>query len=180
MLAAGAGRRFGKGVPKLLAPVGGEPLVLRALAPALDAGLDEVVVVTGAYELADVLPSSVTVLRNEDWEAGQATSLQVALDWCGREGHSSVVVGLGDLLGVPAAAWRDVATAPGGPVVVATYRGRRGHPVRLDAEVWPLLPVEGEEGARALFLRRPELVTELACEGDPHDVDTREDLRRWS
>ncbi len=181
ILAAGAATRF-EGGPgeKLLALARGRPLVCWAVAPALEAGLDEVIVVSGAADLAGVLPEEVTVLRNDAWELGQATSLGVALDWCQRQGHGAAVVGLGDSPGLTAAAWSAVAAAPGGPIVVATYGGRRGHPVRLDADVWTLLPTSGDEGARNLMSRRPELVVELACEGTATDIDTREDLRRWS
>ena len=180
ILAAGAGSRFGGPGEKLRAKVGRRSLVAEAVAPALEAALDELVVVTGAVELSDLLPGEATVLANADWREGQATSLRVAVDWCQRQGHAAMVVGLGDMPGLTAEAWRAVADAPGGPIVVATYRGRRGHPVRLDAEVWPSLPLGGDEGARAVMARHPELVSELACTGRPADIDTREDLRRWS
>lgn len=181
ILAAGGGTRFG-GEPggKLLATARGRPLVCWAVEPAIEAGLDEVIVVSGAADLAGVLPEEVTLLHNEAWELGQATSLGVALDWCQRQGHGSAVVALGDTPGLAAASWRAVASSPGGPIVVATYLGRRGHPVRLDADVWTLLPTSGDEGARGLMSRRPELVVEVACEGTATDIDTREDLRRWS
>lgn len=144
---------------------------------AAAAGLDELVVVTGAVDLTAVLPShGVTVLDNPDWAQGQATSMRVAVDWCGRQGCGAVVVGLGDQPLVPPSAWRAVASAPGGPIVAASYGGRRRNPVRLDRAVWPLLPVDGDEGARVLMRQRPELVTEVACEGDPFDVDRVEDL----
>jgi molybdenum cofactor cytidylyltransferase len=180
ILAAGEGSRFGRPGEKLLAQVQGRPLLAWAIEPAGEAGLDEVVVVSGAVDLADVVPDSATLLSNDEWRLGQATSLGVALDWCQRQGHSAAVVGLGDTPGLTALAWRSVARADGGPIVVATYGGRRGHPVRLDATVWTLLPTSGDEGARTLMSRRPELVTEVACEGTPTDIDTREDLRRWS
>ncbi len=180
ILAAGAGTRFGSAGEKLLAVSRGRAIVAWAIEPALEAGLDEVIVVSGAADLRSVVPESVTLLRNDEWELGQATSLGVALDWCQRQGHTAAVVGLGDTPGLTTSAWRTVAEAGGGPIVVATYAGKRGHPVRLDAPVWTLLPTSGDEGARSLMSRRPELVVEVACEGVPTDIDTREDLRRWS
>ncbi len=180
ILAAGAGSRFGKQGEKLLAEVRGRPLVCWAIDPAESAGLDELIVVTGAFDLGDAIPIDATVLRNEEWELGQATSLGVALDWCYRQGHQAAVIGLGDMPGLTEEAWRKVADAAGGQIVVATYAGRRGHPVKLDSSVWSLLPTTGDEGARSLMTRRPELVVEIACEGAAFDIDTREDLRRWS
>jgi CTP:molybdopterin cytidylyltransferase MocA len=186
ILAAGAGTRFNREDPaanpggKLLAVARGKPLIEWAIAPAIEAELDELVVVCGAADLSGVIEESATLLRNDDWTLGQATSLRVALDWCARQGHLSAVIGLGDLPGLTAAAWRSVASARGGPMVFATYYGSRGHPVRLDAEIWSLLPISGDEGARSLANRRPELVTEVACEGTTTDIDTQEDLRRWS
>jgi CTP:molybdopterin cytidylyltransferase MocA len=186
ILAAGAGTRFTRDDPaaaagaKLLYAVKGRPLVVWAIAPALEAGMDEVVVVDGAAELGAVMPEGVTLLHNHRWHDGQATSLQVALGWCARQGHLAAVIGLGDTPGLTPAAWQSVATAPDGPIVFATYEGRRGHPVRLDASVWPLLPTTGDEGARSLASGRPELVREVPCVGSPADFDTPEALTQWN
>jgi CTP:molybdopterin cytidylyltransferase MocA len=160
--------------------VQGRALVTWAIASALDAGLDEVVVVGGAADLGSVVPASVTLLQNEHWPRGQATSLRVGLEWCAARGHQSAVIGLGDTLGLTAQAWRAVAEAPQGPIVFAAYQGRRAHPVRLDAEIWSMLPSDGDEGARALVRRHPELAREVACAGAPVDIDTPQDLQRWS
>jgi molybdenum cofactor cytidylyltransferase len=162
-----------------LVPYRGRPLVLWAVEHALAAGLDETVVVTGAVALDDVLPPGIRLVPNRDWERGQAGSVQAGIAYARTAGHGAVVIGLADQPLVPPSAWRAVA---GGdrPLVVATYAGRRGNPVRVAAGVWDLLPVDGDVGGRALMAARPDLVGEVACDGDPADVDTLEDLERWS
>ena len=186
ILAAGAGTRFNRSNPatgpgaKLLHPLRGRPMVRWVIDAAIGAGLDEVVVVAGAADLAGVVPPGVKLLHNGAWAEGQASSLRCGLEWCASRGHDRAVVGLGDQPGLAPAAWRKVAHAPGGPIVFATYDGRRGHPVGLDTEVWHRLPVSGEEGARGLARRHPELVDEVACTGSPDDIDSTEDVTPWS
>ena len=148
-----------------------------SLEQLLRAGFDDVVVVTGAVELQ--VPDGVAAVHNPRWAEGQATSLALAIDRARQRELQAVVVGLADQPFVLAEAWRAVAAAPGA-IAVATYDGRRGNPVKLDASVWDLLPVEGDAGARVVMGMRPELVTEVACAGSPADIDTPEDLRRWN
>lgn len=184
VLAAGAGRRFtasgGEG-PKPRASVAGVPMVSAVLDAVAAAGLDEVVLVQGAVDLTDLVPGGVVVLDNPRWEEGIATSLGVALGHARVAGHEAVVVGLADQPGVRAEAWNAVSIAPAvPPIAVATYRGGRGNPVRLHQTVWDLLPTTGDEGARAVMRDRPDLVREVPCNGEPHDVDSLEDLDRWS
>ena len=177
LLAAGGATRFGAG-HKLLATFRGRPLAEWAITAALDAGLDETVVVVGAVDLK--VPAGVTVLHNERWSTGLASSLAVVVGHARAAGHSAIVVGLADQPLVPSAAWRAVAAEAGAPIAVAIYDGVRGNPVRLDASVWDLLPADGDAGARVLMRDRPELVREVPCEGNAADVDTVEDLARWS
>jgi CTP:molybdopterin cytidylyltransferase MocA len=186
ILAAGGGLRFNANDPnatlgaKLFALIQDEPVLAWAIAPALDAHFDEVIVVAGAANVEAIVPDGVTLLQNDHWPQGLASSLRVGLAWCHTQGHGRAVVGLGDSPGLTKEAWSAVRDAPGGPIVFATYDGRRGHPVRLDAEVWPHLPDRGEEGARALVRRRPELAIDVACVGEPADIDTPTDLQQWS
>ena len=181
VLAAGAGSRFVSpdGTHKLLAPWRGRPVVTWAVEAARDAGLDQTWVVSGAVALDAVIPLDVEILPNLAWASGQASSLQVAVTAARAAGVDAITVGLGDQPDIPSATWRAVAEASG-PVVVATYRGRRRNPVRLADEVWDLLPTSGDEGARVLIRLHPHLVSEVACLGHPGDIDTLEDLTRWN
>jgi molybdenum cofactor cytidylyltransferase len=179
VLAAGGAKRFGTAEHKLLADFRGRPLVAWAVEHAVAAGLDETVVVTGAVDLRAVLPTGVQVVENPRWSSGQATSLQAGIGWANDHGFDAVVVGLGDQPLVPPEAWRAVA-ASSSPIAIATFDGRRRPPTRLAASVWPLLPTEGDEGARVAMARHPELVEAVACPGQAIDIDTVEDLARWS
>lgn len=181
ILAAGSSSRFAAG-SKQVAAFRGRPLVAIAAQAALDAAaFAAVVVVAGAEPLEDVVPEGVRLVHNRSWESGQASSLQAGLAAARDLDAQAIVVGLADQPMVPAEAWRLVSSfETDRPIVVATYTGARGNPVRLDRSIWDELPHEGDEGARVLMRKWPELVAAVACPGDASDVDTVEDLERWN
>lgn len=178
VLAAGGSSRFDGTGPKLLVPFRGRPLVAWALEHAGDAGLDEIIVVVGPADISSLVSSQILV-ENPRWRSGLATSLQAGVAEAERRGHGSVVVGLGDQPLVPASAWRAVGASLS-PIAVARFAGHRSPPVRLAHDVWPLLPTTGDSGARELMRARPDLVTEVPCDGYAVDIDTIEDLAAWS
>lgn len=184
VLAAGGGSRFVGTTHKLLAPLDGKPIVRHVLEAVAASGLSPIFVVTGAVPLHEVLAEplagnpTVIVLHNPRWQSGMASSLQCAIAAATAHGLAAVVVGLGDQPGVPASAWQRVATT-NAPIAIATYNGVRRNPVRMHAELWSQLPHDGDEGARTLIRVRPELVTEVACEGNADDIDTADDVTRW-
>ncbi len=182
VLAAGGGSRFGGG--KLLAELGGRPIIEAVFDNLRGAPVDEMIAIVGAdaQRLREVCERyGVRTVTNEEWERGQSTSVLAGLRACGGE---AAVVLLGDqpFIGAEAVERLVAAFAEGAKVAVATYGGKRRNPVLFSREVWPLLEAElaGDEGARSVLRRHPELVVEVPCEGvgDPADVDTREDLRR--
>jgi CTP:molybdopterin cytidylyltransferase MocA len=185
LLAAGGGSRFrasgGEG-HKLLAPYLGRTVIEWAIESAAAANLDSTYVVRGATDLPvpPLAAEAVAFVRNDRWREGMATSLQAGIARARRDGHAAVVVGLGDQPLVDAEAWRRLARATGSPIAVATYDGQPGNPVRLSAMVWPLLPATGDEGARVVMRRRPDLVAEVPCPGRSADIDTVDDLAEWS
>jgi molybdenum cofactor cytidylyltransferase len=182
VLAAGGGSRFGGG--KLLAKLGGQPIIEAVLDNLREAPVDEIIAIVGAdaERLRKICERySVRIVANEEWERGQSTSVLAGLRVSG--GRAAVVL-LGDqpFIGAEAVGRLVAAFAEGAKVAVATYGGKRRNPVLFSREVWPLLEAElaGDEGARSFLRRHPELVVEVPCEGvgNPVDVDTREDLRR--
>jgi CTP:molybdopterin cytidylyltransferase MocA len=179
VLAAGGGTRFAGPTHKLLADFRGKPVVRWAVDHAAAAGCDDVVVIIGAVDLRPVLPAGVTVIENPRWHEGQATSLQAAVRHGMRGAYDAIVVGLGDQPLVPPETWRTIAHAEGA-LVSAVLDGKRSPPMRIAKELWPLLPTEGDEGARVLVRGRPELLREIACPGHGLDIDTLEDLPSWS
>jgi exopolyphosphatase/guanosine-5'-triphosphate,3'-diphosphate pyrophosphatase len=130
---------------------------------AAQAGLDEVIVVVGDESAAAGLPEHATVLLDEAVDRSECSALRAALDWCGRNGHSAVLVAPCPVTGSPpapltdAATWKGLASASGGPVVLLGGRSGASAPVRIDAAAWPLLPLNGD--LAGLWRSRPELVT---------------------
>jgi molybdenum cofactor cytidylyltransferase len=183
VLAAGGGSRFAGPTHKLLAPLDHRPVVHHAISHAIDSAIGRVIVVTGAIDLElGPMSESVTVVTNEQWQQGQATSIAAATAAAASWDADAIVFGLGDQPFVPPDAWRGVAHASAEhQIVVASYDGRRGpHPVRLHRSLWAALPHVGDDGARTLIREHPALVHEVPCPGSAADIDTLEDLHRWT
>jgi CTP:molybdopterin cytidylyltransferase MocA len=177
LLCAGGSSRFIGDQPKLLAPFRGRPLVTWALEHVAGAWLDETIVVVGPVDLSGLLPGGAVIVENPAWASGQASSLLAGIAAAEERGHEVVVVGLGDQPLIPPEAWSAVADT-NSPIAVASFKGWRTPPTRLARSVWALLPRDGDVGARALMLARPDLVEEVPCPGEALDVDTTEDLIR--
>src|SRR3954470_5097518 len=112
LLAAGGGTRFAGATHKLLAAVDGTPIVRRSLDNVITAGLDHIVVITGAVDLTLVLRldaelPSIEVIHNPDWQQGQGPSLHAGLRAAAANGSEFAVVGLADQPFVPPSAWHN-------------------------------------------------------------------------
>lgn len=178
VLAAGEGRRFGG--PKALALLDGERLVDRAVRTLSAAGCAPLVVVSGAAEL---VVAGARVVPNPLWHSGMGSSLRAGLAALRADDVAATVVMLVDTPWLSAQAVRRLVDRGAGfPAAIATYGGRRGHPVLLAAEVWDQVAelAVGDTAARAWLRACPDLVREVDCTGlgSPRDVDHPEDLTR--
>lgn len=179
VLAAGAGRRFGG--PKALAELDGERLVDRAVGLLRAAGCDPVVVVAGAVPLE---VRGALVVTNPLWDSGMGSSLRAGLGGLAAldQDIAATVVLLVDTPWVAVEAVRRVvARGESAEAAIATYDGRRGHPVVLSAGIWEEVAAlaVGDVAARGWLRAHPGRVTEVDCTGlgSPRDVDRPEDLR---
>ena len=128
------------------------------------AGIEEVVVVSGAYELDGAVPC-------RDWERGPGASLRCGLAALNPNVEAAVVVLADGPELAPAAVerviqrWRETRA----PLVAASYGGDRGHPLLVDRSAWADIPDEGLRSHEPLLVPCDDI-------GAPGDVDYPDDL----
>ena len=164
VLASGRGARFaasGGTVHKLQADLAGKPVLQHTLDAVRASGLRWHVEDVGHAGMGDSIAAAV-----------RATS-----------GAAGWLILPGDLPLVQPDTLRQIANAAPSPVVVPTYQGQRGHPVRFAAECGPeLMKLTGEKGAAQVLLAYAamNLVAFLVVDdvGIVTDIDTLDDLQR--
>ena len=174
LLAAGASRRMGAD-NKLLADIGGMPMVRRVAEAMRESKLDRVTVVLGheADAVAEALAGmELDLVFNPDHAKGQSTSLGQGLDHLGDDASAMMVV-LGDMPFVDAGvidALVDHHLASGTPdsaITLPEVSGQRGNPV-----VWgraffdELRGITGDTGGRPLFKAYPAAVNPLPLDDE--------------
>ena len=184
ILAAGGSTRFGQ--PKQLLDWKGEPFVRAVAKTALQAGLSPVLVVTGAN--AEAVESAVNdlniiLLRNEDWQTGQASSIRAGVEKLRSNSNvGAAIFLLSDQPQLTTSILRALVEKHAEvlyPVVVPMVRDRRANPVLFDRLTFPdLLTLEGDVGGRAILHKHP--VEYLPWHDDRLllDVDTPEMYQR--
>jgi molybdenum cofactor cytidylyltransferase len=181
VLAAGAGSRFGGG--KLLAPLGGRPILQRVLDRIAGAGIDDVVVVLGddaaAIEAAIDWRAERRV-RNPDPGQGLSSSLRIGVGEVPATADA-MLVALGDqpLVSVATiAALLDSPDDAARPIVVPVYPSDGGrNPVLVRRPAFGLVEsATGDRGLGPIIAAHEEQVTAVIVDGDNPDVDTPADL----
>ena len=181
VLAAGIGSRFGG--TKQIVLVDGKPLAQHAIDALSEAGVDEIVVVTGhdavAVASALTLPRDARIVWNKAYRDGQATSLAAALHSLDDDSEAAVVL-MADQPGVTPDVIRSLVSrfnATRKQVVRAMYEDGPG-PSLLYREIYAEAGhLHGDVGARILIASHPEWVEEVGVSGSaPRDVDLPSDL----
>jgi len=184
VLAGGAGRRFasdGGGI-KLLADLGGAPVIRRVVERVCLARFADAVVVTGAGDAgvrSALAGQPCRIVHARDWAQGMAATLRVGIDALA-PGTRGACVFLGDMPLVPVDLVSRLAEAAESAGYAARPRceGRPGHPVAFTRAAFAdLLALEGDRGATALLAQRGDVAyLDTADRGVLLDIDTAEDL----
>jgi molybdenum cofactor cytidylyltransferase len=184
VLAAGRSTRMG-GPNKLLADLGGKPLVRIVAEQAVASKASGVIVVTGHQ--ADLVEKAlaglnVSFVRNPDFAAGLASSVKAGINAVPADADGAVVC-LGDMPLIDTMLIDRLieAFAPdrGSLIAVPVSDGRRGNPVLWSRRFFgELMTLDGDVGARHLIMKHAEAVTEVPVEGHAAflDIDTPQAL----
>ena len=195
LLAAGEGARLG-GRAKGAIEIEGEPLILRGLRILSDAGVDEVVVVTGHYQ-SEISPlvtqadslfkdSCLVEVTQPMGDHSQSDSLRLGVASLSQELDAVMVLPVDmpaltrqDLISlIGAYKHADAAIEFVGPMVGA----RPGNPVLFSRRIaLKIARGEGDFGSGAWRHQRPEWLMEWQTDNLHYvaDIDTPEDLDSW-
>ena len=183
ILAAGASTRMG--TPKQLLPLGGKPLIVRAVEVALASPAWPVVVVLGAHA-EKIRPAlarlPVLIAENPAWAEGMAASIRAGLTTL-RQFSSKLDAALFALCDQPAFSADVIAQlvaaqrTTGRSIVAAHYGNRHAAPALFLREHFEtLIHLTGEEGARALLNDDPNRIATVDLPALALDLDTPEDF----
>ncbi len=173
---------------KLLADVGGAPMIARVTDAALASRARPVVVVTGheSHKVAAALAGRpVKVVHAPDYAQGLSASLKTGIEALRTKDSAGTLVMLGDMPRVTAATIDKLiagfAASGGRAICVPEAEGRRGNPILWPTDLFAeMAGLEGDKGARDLLERHADRVRKIAAPASEifSDVDTPEDLAR--
>ncbi len=183
ILAAGESKRYGS--PKQLLDWKGKSFVRQVAETALQAGLEPVVLVTGAYaaEIESTLQDlPIIISHNPNWQNGQSESIKTGIRTLPAKSGAAIFL-LADQPQIPVEVMRALiethARELHSIVAPLVLEEKRANPVLFDRATFPdLLQLQGDTGGRAIFHKHK--VEFLPWHDDILllDVDKPEDYQR--
>ena len=182
LLAAGASTRLGQ--PKQLLDYRGKSLLRHAIDLATEIGAKPIVTVLGAHAnqlISEAEQQGVTVLINNDWKEGMASSIRHGLTGLLQinPGVPAVIFMVCDQPFVTIDVLQnllDEYTSTGKPMIACKYDGSIGTPALFDKTTFAsLLQLKGDAGAKSILKARPDLVSTVRFPGGNIDIDTLAD-----
>lgn len=176
LLAAGSARRMGEN--KLLADLGGRPMVLHAFEAIVAAGLGPpIVAITPGSAVAGLFDGRATLVTVADHASGMGHSLSGAIGHAPPQWTAAIIC-LGDMPFVrPETLAALAGKADDQAIVRPRFEGRPGNPLLWGrAHFDELAQLSGDEGGRALFDRHAVEWLDCYDRGVLFDVDTPDAL----
>ena len=184
VLAAGGSTRMGR--PKQLLPIAGKTLIRRTAGTALDAGCNPVVIVLGSSAdlvAQELLGLNVHTTINPQWNLGIGSSIRTGAQTLLHLGLPlrAIALLLCDQPLISASSLQRLFQshfASGKDVSVSSYNQTICPPIVLAPALLPdLLSLPDAQGAKALWMSRPQIVHEVPCPEAATDIDTPEDFQ---
>lgn len=185
VLAGGASRRFGSA--KVLAPLGGQPLVTWAVRAAQEEQVGTVIVVGPAKGIGlkrALKPTRARVVTNPQSKRGLAHSIAHGIGQVMQQAPDmeALLILHGDQPLLPSGLLRRLIAAwhrTGRPAVVPCYRGTVAPPVLVGKSLWPdMQRLRGDLGGKKVLMRDPDKLVIVYTNAQlPIDIDTLSNLR---
>lgn len=181
VLAGGGSTRFGE--PKQLLDWMGIPLVKHIAEIAKKAGLSPILVITGAAheQVVDALGDEVIIIHNQDWKAGQSSSVRAGIKGLTDDVGAAVFLLVDQPLIPPELIklLRNKHARSQAEILYPLINAQAGNPVLFDRSVFEkLIQLDGDQGGRAIFsMFSPQSV----AWNDPtsqQDIDSPEDYQK--
>ena len=187
ILAAGLSSRFPGN--KMLLVINGKPLINQVVSCALASKLDKVLLVLGHMkeEIQSIIPddSKLEILINSNYKEGMTTSIKTGVKVAKQLDADTIMILPGDILLTDSEVINQGIKSlekTTKPILIASYQGRKGHPIFYKKEIIAeLLKISEEtEGMRAVVRRDSARILTYNCSSESilHDLDTAQDLKK--
>jgi molybdenum cofactor cytidylyltransferase len=184
ILAAGSSSRLGQAKQQLFYK--GKTLLQHAIETALGSQAAQVLVVLGA-NASSIAPQishyTISLLQNNDWETGMASSIKVGLkavqEWASSPNHALFMLCDQPLITSEILnALMQTKEQTHKVIIGCSYANTIGAPVLFDASLFEeLLQLTGQEGAKKLLTKYPDKVVAVPFPEASLDIDTQQDYQ---